>query len=166
VQYKTYSITSKFYNKHKESRLKVARGVLRQEITLHNKYVIKNTMGKDDPTLIDIDFEWIYATLEKDLEQLKVNNRITYNRDLSLGVLVSTYGRVKGYRLHSYFLERQTKTQEQFIREGCNKRNIQRWDKQITDAGITLCMLDSDDPLPGLTISRVSNADTNEDREK
>jgi len=152
VQYKSQVVTTKFYDKLNQCRLPIAQGILRQETTLRKPYNIERRMGVSNPQLRDVKKEWIVEMLTNDLDKLRLNNHITCNRECAQEILVEEYGSNTGTRLLGYWIARQNMTKEQMIASGTNLRTIQRNEKMITDAGVSLAMTDATVPLPPLRI--------------
>lgn len=156
VQYKCRAVTTKFYDKYAECHQPDAAGVLRQETTIRKEHYIKRAMGVADPTLRDITKDWVVGMLEKDLNRLHVD-RLICNRDQAMEILLSKYGPIKGNRLYGYLAAAQSMTRKQMLDKGYNERTIQRYNKEIVDAGVSPTMIDTKIPLPPLCIERRQN---------
>jgi hypothetical protein len=57
-------------------------------------------------------------------------------------MLFHIYGYKHGNTLFGHLLNRQSMTKEQIISQGANDRSIRNYEKQITDAGISLALTD------------------------
>jgi hypothetical protein len=152
VQYQSKVAVTKFYNKGYQCRHPSAKGILRQETVLRKTYYLERRMGISQPTLRDITKDWVIETLQKDLDALRLNDRTICNRELALEILQHKYGWNKGNRLHSHLLAGQTMTLEQMIASGASRRSIQRDNKLIADADISLALTEAKVPLPPLRI--------------
>lgn len=156
VQFFSSAASTKFYDKHQESLLQSALGILRQETTLRRNSYIARRMGGQRPTLRDVTPLWVSETLQEDLRRLGLLNGMITNRDLALEILTSHYGMNTAMHLLGYLMASQSMTTEQMIDNGTSERSIQRWNKMLADAGVSLAMTDAKVALPPLTIDMES----------
>jgi hypothetical protein len=152
VQYKSKSVTTKFYNKEGECRDMAAHGIVRQEKTMRSSHVISRQFSRKPTRLVDIEFSKCIELLSNDLHMLGLENNPIYGKSDVHDILLKTYGCKKGIELYGWWLERQTKSTDQLVKEGLQKKTIQRNDNLIKDAGIPLTMSDTATPLPPLVI--------------
>lgn len=149
VQFRSGVATTKFYDKHRECKRPDAKGILRQETTLRKPSYIGRKLGIPNPTLADVSIEWAASILEDDLQSLHINQQAICNRDEAMQRLVEAYGKRKGTSLYGYLAMRQSYKPEQL---DYSRRTILHKDKEITDAGVAIAMLDTPVPLPPLQI--------------
>jgi len=152
VQYKSGRITTKFYDKERQSHDPMAHGILRQETTIRSSCYIRDQLGMEPPVLKNMRVDMSHKILIADLERLGLYNNPIGGRDFVQDTLVNKYGFTKGTNLLGYWLTRQTKTREQLILEGVYIRTIQQKEKDIRDAGIPLTTTESEIPLAALVI--------------
>jgi hypothetical protein len=152
VQYKSGRITTKFYDKEKQSNNPMAHGILRQETTIRSSCYIGEQLGMEPPRLRDMELDMAHRILITDLERLGLHKNPIGGRDFVQEILTKKYGFTKGTNLLGYWLTRQTKTKEQLIVEGVKIRTIQQKEKEIRDARIPLTMTESEIPLPPLDL--------------
>ena len=112
----------------------------------------KPTIFNENNKLMDIEFGTCAELLSKDTHMLGLENNPNYGKSSVHEILVETYGYKKGIELYGWWLERQTQTIDQLVKSGIKKKTIQRQDKLIKDAGISLTMSDTVKPLPPLVI--------------
>jgi hypothetical protein len=155
VQYKSKSVTTKFYNKEKECRDLSAHGILRQETTMRHSHVISRQFSRNPTRLMDIEFDKCLELLSNNLHMLGLENNPIYGKSSVHDILLETYGCKKGIELYGWWMERQTQTMDQLVKAGLKKKTIQRQDKLIKDAGIPLTMSDTAKPLPPLVIRTI-----------
>jgi hypothetical protein len=159
VQYKSKIATTKFYCKETQTKNPLAKGILRQETTYRKPFRIGKALNCRDPKLEDITKDKIISLLRADLEKLRLKDNLICDRELARNILVSVYNRVKGERLYGFLITRQTMSKGQIIEEGTALRTIQRDEKLIADAGVSLTMTEKV-PLPPLCIeSEIRNCD-------
>jgi hypothetical protein len=163
VQYKSGRISTKFYDKEKESKNQIAHGILRQETTIRSSGYISEQLGMNPPRLSDMGLDVSYKILIADLERLGLYNNPIGGRDFVQEILVKKYGFTKGTNLYGYWMSRLTKTKEQLVEENISERTIQRRDKEIRDAGVPLTTTESIIPLPPLIIERQKMAQSRSD---
>jgi hypothetical protein len=152
VQYKSKSVTTKFYNKEGECRDMAAHGIVRQEKTMRSSHVISRQFSRKPTRLMDLEFDKCKELLLKDLRMLGLENNPIYGKSSVHDILLETYGCKKGIELYGWWIERQTQNTEQLVKAGLKKKTIQRNDNLIKDAGIPLTMSDTANPLPPLVI--------------
>jgi hypothetical protein len=152
VQYKSKSVTTKFYNKEEECRDLAAYGILRQEKTMRHSHVISRQFSSNPTRLMDIEYDKCMKLLSDDLHMLGLENNQIYGKSSVHDMLLEAYGCKKGIELYGWWIERQTQTMDQLVKAGLKKKTIQRQDKLIKDAGIPLTMSDTAEPLPPLVI--------------
>jgi hypothetical protein len=152
VQFKSQVANTIFYDKFQQCRAPAAQGILRQETQYKKPYYIARRMGISDPTIKDVTKDWVIEMLRKDLVVLRLNEHIICNRDQALEILVQEYGWNVGRRLHSHLLALQSMTREQMIARGANKQSINKDNRMIAKAGLSLALTDAKVPLPPLRI--------------
>jgi hypothetical protein len=153
VQYYSKFVTTKFYSKSLICKHHLAQGVLRQETTLRRNFYIERKMGLFQPTLKDLTVNWAIQTLIKDLEKLHLNDCQVCSRDLAREILRQNYSCNKADKLYGYFMTRQDKNPKQMEALGYSKRVIQNNNKMLTNAGVSLAMIDNKIQLPPLNIN-------------
>jgi hypothetical protein len=152
IQFKSGLITTKFYDKYRESRAPEAIGILRQEITIRKPYYIGRLMGIKHPTLRDVTSEWVAGMLQTDLQRLHLDQQTICPLEVAQEKLIKFYGPTVGDRLAGYLKTRQSVSLDHMIAMGYNKRMIYRSNKQIADAGVALTSTDRNVELPPLKI--------------
>jgi len=152
VQFKSRVHITKFYDKHRECSLPTAQGILRQETTLRPTYYIERKLGMQYPTLMDLSFTWLAQILEKDLKRLHLENNILTDRSTANVVLVQKYGWSQANKLTGYLAVRQSMSKDQLLANGANSHTVRKYDNLISDAGISLALIDEGMSLPPLKI--------------
>jgi len=141
---------SKFYNKHKQSGLEDARGLLRQEISHRNKKRIREIFGASK--LGDLTFSPIIAELEKDLSILKLDNPIPDDGRYAWKALLQAFGLYGG--VYHYGMLKLTKIYPipEIAQEvGLHPRSINRTLQRALDATKDI-PIPKNESLPALSI--------------
>jgi hypothetical protein len=152
VQFKSNVASTKFYDKYIESSSSLAIGTLRQETTLRHTYYIGRQMGTQYPTLNDISVSWVSTILKEDLQKLHLLGCIITDCSSAQARLVQNYGWNHGDKLFGHLYARQSMSKKQMVANGKNKRTIRKYEKQITDAGVSLTLAEDCIRLPSLNI--------------
>jgi hypothetical protein len=154
VEFRAKHKTTKFYNKEHETGLSEAHGILRQETTLMDGKDIQKLLGNKHPTLLDVSYEQIAASLKDDLEKLGLENSIS-TRDNAMKLLCDEFGEYAGIYYHGLLISKMDKTRKQIAKEtGTHPRSLDRKLKKIIEAGIPLTVTDREEPLPPLKIEQ------------
>lgn len=152
VQFKSRVTTTKFYDKRKECLSPSANGILRQETSLRHASYIERRMGLEDPTLLDITIDWLAQVLQNDLKKLHLQNAVITDRSTAQWVLKQIYGWSLGDKLFAHLYDRQSTSKAQMIAEGKGESTIRKYEKLITDAGVSLTLTEDGLQLSPLEI--------------
>ena len=155
VEYFNKQVSSKFYNKEKESKNLLAHGILRQETT-HRKAAVKRLTGQKHPTLKDIATEMPFDKLEGDLKVLGLDNRSIGSYDSTLKLLCAIYGSAAGLYYFGLLTARVEFPSREIVSSECriHPRSLDRRLKKILEAGSPLTLTNAIHPLPPLVIDR------------
>lgn len=152
VEYRSKIHRPIFYNKELESGLQLPEGILRQETSLRRGYHIARLMGKEDPTLGDVNFEWVRETLMKDLRILSLDQTIYCDPRAYESMLIEKYGFTKGMNIYQHWVCLSTHSREQLLSFGMTEKTYQNWVNEIKDAHLPALCPDLKYPLPPLVI--------------
>ena len=152
VQFKSGTISTSFYDKAKESLSAAASGILRQETKLLHRYYIERKTSLDYPTLRDITLPMLCKILQQDLDMLHLNACTVMDKSTAQQLLIDRYGYMRGNTLFGHLIARQSMSREQIRLQGASARTIQHYEKQITDAGVSLALGNDRLALPPLEI--------------
>jgi hypothetical protein len=153
VLFKTKTISTKFYDKELECGLPGSYGILRQETTLRDKGKIEELLGIPNPTINSITKEFSQKILMGDLHSLRIDEQIITCKELASEILISRYGSLVGYRLMGYLDRRQYLTKKQIIEmDHHSNARLSYIEKQITDAGVSMALLETNKALLPLKI--------------
>jgi len=162
VQFKNGQRATKFYDKEKERLAKkddkgalVARGILRQEITLRKK-AVRAVLGLKNPTLRDISIDLLLDILENGLKELGLLGNPIGTRNTAPEKLCAEYGPLAGVYYTGILVLKLVLPTKDIIRSVIQKhpRTLDRQLKKILDVGVPLTLTDADEPLPTLIIDR------------
>ena len=154
VQYQSKSVTSKFYNKEKESSNSAAWGILRQETTLRREKIKKMT-DKKNPTLHDLTPDLLFQALEDDLNTLDLLGRSIGTADTTLSQLCKSEGELAGIFYYGLLHADVSLTKDRLNSATMSHpRSLNRRLKKIVDAGMPLTITKHIEPLPPLVIDR------------
>ena len=153
MEFRAKHKTTKFYNKEHETGLSEAHGILRQETTLMDGKDIQKLLGKKHPTLLDVSYEQIAASLKDDLEKLGLLENSIATRDNALKLLCGEFGDYAGIYYHGLLINKIDKPRKQIAKEtGMHPRSLDRKLRKIVNAGIPLTLTEREQPLPPLQI--------------
>jgi len=153
VEFKAKHITTKFYNKQRETRRAEAFGILRQETTIMNGKAIQNMLGIKKPTLLDVSRDFIVEYLNNDLEKLSLLNNSIGTRRTTLKTLCDAYGNMAGFYYYGLLVSKIDKSKKQIAQEtNTHHRSLDRRLSKIVDADVPLTLTDKEEPLPPLNI--------------
>lgn len=153
AEFRSQHVTTKFYDKQREARVKNAYGILRQEATYLDPKRIAKLLHTKHPTLRDITPEWIALTLTHDLAALRLEGRSIADRDTALVVLSHKYGPHAGMFYWGLLQAKLIKSKQQLAPEiNLHPRSLDRRIKAIVDAGIAPTLTETTEPLPPLEI--------------
>ena len=153
VEFKAKHITTKFYNKQRETGLKEAFGILRQEATIMNSKAIYNILGIKKPTLLDVSRDFVIKYLNDDLEKLSLLNNSIGTRSTALETLCKSYGEYAGVYYYGLLFSKLDKSRKQIAQEtNMHHRSLDRRLSKIVDAGVPLTLIDEEETLPPLNI--------------
>jgi len=155
VQYKNQQVTTKFYDKHKESGNPAALGILRQETSLR-KVAIKKLTGLKRPTLRDITMDLTLDALEDNLRALNLSGRSIGTYDTSLQTLCDAYGTDAGFCYFGALAAIVEYPSRDVVTSasGIHPRALDRRLKKVINAGLPLTLTRNKQPLPPLVIER------------
>jgi hypothetical protein len=142
VQFYSKATTTTFYDLLKKHQIPAAYGYLRQETSMRGSRNIAQRMGIDNPTIRQLNIDWLADTLRKDLQVLHLDQAVICDRDLASEILLNHYKSKRASGLYGYLILRQSMTRAQLISRGVSERTLQGWDKAIHDAGVALTMTD------------------------
>jgi hypothetical protein len=153
AEFRSKHVTTKFYDKQRESRDKHAAGILRQETTILDPKKLEHILGMKDPTLRDVTLEQIASILTLDLAYLRLLGRSIADRDTALAVLSENYGHLAGVYYFGLLQAKLIKSKRRLATEtSLHPRTLDRRIKAITDAGIAPTLTETSEPLPPLEI--------------
>ena len=154
VEFKAKHITTKFYNKQRETGKVEAFGILRQETTLMNGKAIQSILGVKKPTLLDVSCDFVIDYLNNDLKKLALFENSIGTRRTILKMLCDAYGSDAGFCYYGILVSKMDRSRKQLAQETkTHPRSLDRRLRKIIDAKIPLTMTDREEPLPPLTIS-------------
>lgn len=153
AEFRSKHKTTKFYNKETESKNPHAHGILRQELTILKGSNVAKTLGKEKPTLLDINKNIAVAYLNDDLINLRLLENSIANADIALKTLCLQYGSEAGIYYYGLLVSRLQKSKKRISRESkLHHRTLERRLRKIVDSKIALTLTDRSEPLPPLTI--------------
>jgi hypothetical protein len=160
VKFHSKQIITTFYDKHSQFGDPNAFGLLRHEVSIRDQSRIRELFGKPPidtpPTLRNVTPTIVKAVLHKDLEVLGLDKGIITNQTEALNILQNTYGKQKGYKLMEFqqFLRENTSLSkpELAAKRDVKPRTINRWLKEIRDAGLVPAIPMSNITLPPLKV--------------
>ena len=153
IEFKAKHITTKFYDKQKETGIKAAFGILRQETTILNGKTIQKILGKKKPTLLDVTNEFVENYLNNDLSKLTLLDRSIPTHDIALETLCKVHGGYAGTYFYGLLLARNVKTKRAIsIDTNMHPRSLDRKLQAIVVTGIPLTLTDREEPLPPLHV--------------
>jgi hypothetical protein len=154
VEFKTKHITTKFYNKQRETGMIEAAGILRQETTiLSGKEVLKLLGKKKKPTLLHITNEFIESSLNDDLRKLTLLDNSIATRDTALKTLCDAHGEYAGTFYYGLLVSRMNKSKRCIVSDThIHPRSLDRKIHNIIDTGIALTLTNLEEPLPPLHV--------------
>jgi hypothetical protein len=154
VEFKTKHITTKFYNKQKETGMLEAAGILRQETTILSGKEIQKILGQKKPTLLHINREFINSYLNDDLQKLTLLNNSIATRDTALKTLCDAHGSYAGIYYYGLLVSRMAKSKNCISTETLtDHRSLDRKLQKIVKPGIALTLTDCEEPLPPLCVN-------------
>jgi hypothetical protein len=154
VEFRAKHITSKFYNKQRETRMQEAFGILRQEVTLLEPKDIQRLLGKRRPTLLDVPRDIVINYLKADLKRLSLLDNSIANRNTALKMLCDAHGEMAGFYYYGLLVSKTDKSRKSIVSEThTHPRSLDRKLRKIVDTGIPLTLTDREEPLPPLTIN-------------
>ena len=153
VQFKAKHITTKFYNKYKETGSQEAFGILRQEATLLEPKDIQKFLDKRRPTLLDVHRDLVADYLKNDLRKLSLLDNSIATRDTALKMLCDAHGEMAGFYYYGLLVSKTEKSRKGIASEThTHPRSLDRKLRKIVDTGIPLTLTDREEPLPPLLI--------------
>jgi hypothetical protein len=154
AEFRSKHKTTKFYNKHLESGLPDAAGILRQELTVLRGSNVAKLLGKKNPTLLDVHKDLVTFQLKTDLDRLKLLDNSIANRDTALKRLCQDHGPKAGVYYYGYLVARLNKSKLQLGQETqTHPHSINRYLRKIVSSKIALTLTDNSEPLPPLEIN-------------
>lgn len=153
AEFRAKHVTTKFYNKEKETGSAEAFGILRQETSILTGKDVQNFLGKKNPTLLDVSYDLVREYLNNDLRKIGLLENSIANHDTALKTLCDTYGNDAGIYYFGLLISKIDKSKNRISREThTHPRSLDRKLKLIRDAGIPLTLTDREEPLPPLVI--------------
>lgn len=153
AEFRSKHKTTKFYNKQREAGTPDAWGILRQETTILKGRNIKDLTGKKQPTLKDIDRQFVAAQLKSDLAKLRLLDNEIANQDTALKKLCEEYGDFAGVYYFGFLTSKMGKSKKRIINEtDINPRTLDYKLRKIVASGVPLTLTNREEPLPPLTI--------------
>ena len=154
VLFKADCGSSKFYDKQYECQLPQAYGILRHEVTLRDRGRIEELTGVHQPTIQSFTQDCNKKILTYDLQKLYLIQNVIANREFANEILIKRYGQKEGEHLMNLLLDRQILSKKQVMEKyGYSDRStINKAEKNITNAGISMALTNRNLPLPPLGI--------------
>jgi len=153
VEFKAIHITTKFYNKQKETGLKEAAGILRQETTILSSKEVQKMLDQKKPTLLHITREFINSYLNNDLEKLTLLNNSIATHDTALKTLCDAHGGDAGIFYYGLLCARTIKSKVSICNDShMHPRSLDRKLQKIVEPGIALTLTDREEPLSPLQV--------------
>lgn len=153
AEFRAKHVTTKFYDKERETGSKLAAGILRQETSLLEPKRIAKLLGVKNPTLRDVTPERIAMILTLDLASLRMLGRPIADRDTALAVLTEKHGPLAGVYYFGFLKAKLIKSKRQLAAQAkLHPRTLDRRIKAIVDAGIAPTLTETTEPLPPLEI--------------
>jgi hypothetical protein len=154
VLFKADCGSSKYYDKQHECKLHQAYGILRQEVTFRDRGRLEKMTGLHLPTIQLFTQECNKLILNNDLNKLYLDQNVIANREFAHEIFVKRYGGKEGEYLMNLLIDRQTLSKKQVMEKyGYKDRStINKAEKQITKAGISMALTNRKLPLPPLGI--------------
>ena len=153
VEFKAKHITTKFYNKQKETGIDKAFGILRQETTILSGKDVQNLLGNKKPTLLDISKDFIVDYLNDDLRKLTLFDNSIATRNTALKLLCDTHGSDAGIYYFGLLVSKMDKSKKTIASEShTHPRSLDRKLRKIVDTGIALTLTDCEEPIPPLHV--------------
>jgi len=154
VEFRAKHITTKFYNKQKETGLKEAAGILRQETTIQTSKEVQKALKEKKPTLLHITPDFINSYLNNDLQKLTLLNNSIATRDTALKILCDAHGGDAGIFYYGLLCLRMIKSKTGICYEShMHPRSLDRKLLKIIEPGIALTMTDNKEPLLPLCVN-------------
>jgi hypothetical protein len=154
AEFRSKHVTTKFYDKQRETRDKHAEGILRQETTILDPKKLEDLLGMKDPTLRDATFQQLAMILTLDLAYLRLLGRSIADRDTALAVLCEKYGPDAGLHYFGLLQAKLVNSKPRLATQTTlHHRTLDRRIKAITDAGIAPTLTETSEPLPPLQIN-------------
>lgn len=150
-----------FYDKEQEGGRQFQEGVLRQETSLRRGYHIARLMDKEDPTLEDVNFEWVRETLMKDLSILSLDQTTYCDPRAYESMLIEKFGFTKGMNIYQHWIQLSTHSREQLLSLGMIEKTYQNRVNEIKDAHLPALCPELKYPLPPLVIDFKKNISPN-----
>ena len=153
AEFRSKHVTTKFYDKERETRDHNAAGILRQETTYLTGKRVAAILGNKAPTLRDVTPAYIATLLTVDLASLRLFGRSIADRDTALATLCEEYGSEAGIYYWG-LLESKSRSSKAQLRTHTNlhPRSLDRRLRKIADAGLAPTLTDRSQPLPPLVI--------------
>jgi hypothetical protein len=153
VQFRATHITTKFYNKQRETGLIEAAGILRQETTIQTSKEVQKVLGQKKPTLLHITLDFINSYLNNDLQKLTLLNNTIATRDTAIKTLCDAHGCDAGIFYYGLLCARTIKSKVSICNDShMHPRSLDRKLQKIVEPGIALTLTDSEEPLPPLQV--------------
>jgi hypothetical protein len=153
AEFRAKHITTKFYNKERETGTKEAAGILRQETSILGGKEIQRILGVRKPILSDVTRTLVMEYLNNDLQKLSLLDNSIGTYDTALNTLCDTYGKYAGPYYFS-FLELKMKKSKKVISRLTNThpRSLNNRIRKIVETGTPLTLTDTEKPLPPLHV--------------
>ena len=153
AEFRAKHVTTKFYDKERETGDKKAAGILRQETSLLEPKRIAKLVGMKNPKLRDVTPERIAIILTLDLASLRILERPIADRHTALAALIEKHGPLAGVYYFGFLEAKPTKSKRQLATQlKLHPRSLDRRIRAIIDAGIAPTLTETSEPLPPLEI--------------
>lgn len=153
VEYRAKHITTKFYNKEKESGFPEAKGILRQETSLIHGKEVQSFTGMRKPTLMDITYDQVIFYLRNDLHRLGLLDNSIASTSTALRNLCEKYGSDVGIFYYGLLKSKIDNSKKEIVSAtNTHPRSLDRKLRKIRESGIPLTLTDREEPLPPLKI--------------
>jgi hypothetical protein len=153
AEFRSKHVTTKFYDKERETGDKHAAGILRQETSILDLKRIEHALGKKAPTLRDVAPHQIALILTLDLAYLRLFGNSIADRDTALATLSETYGSDAGLYYYGLLRAKLINSKRRLATQAkLHPRTLDRRLKSIAAAGIAPTLTETSEPLPPLEI--------------
>jgi len=154
VQFKSKHKTAKFYDKGVETRMKEAKGLLRQEATIMKTKNIQKIFKDKKPIFGNLSIEILKNILESDQKALKLTDTDILSADKTLEKIIDLYPNQKtAFEVFGIYTARNIRGKKYLANSlGTSSQKISRRLRQLNKAGIAPTITEEVEFLPPLVI--------------